>query len=97
LHQREVVAETMHWIAGAAPALPRRLAAKTRYRMSDAACELRVRGDGVVARFDEAQWAPTPGQYLVLYEGEHCLGGGVIVAPRVDPAGPPRNRQAVLI
>ena len=36
------------------------------------------RDDGLVARFDSPQWAPTPGQYLVLYEGETCLGGGVI-------------------
>ena len=97
LHKREVVADAMHWIAGGAPALPRRFAAKTRYRMPDAACEVRARGDGVAARFDEAQWAPTPGQYLVLYDGEHCLGGGVIVASPPDPAMRHRDaRQAAL-
>ena len=73
----------MHWIAGAAPALPARLAAKTRYRMPDAACEVRASGDAASSRaFDAPQWAPTPGQYLVLYDGERCLGGGVIDAPR---------------
>jgi tRNA-specific 2-thiouridylase len=30
------------------------------------------------ARFDSPQWAPTPGQYLVVYDGEVCLGGAVI-------------------
>jgi len=45
-------------------------------------------------RFDTPQWAPTPGQYLVLYDGETCLGGAVIesahahdVAPALAAAG----------
>jgi len=77
LYRREVNAVDVHWI-GDAPALPCRLAAKTRYRMTDAACIVEARGDGVVARFDAPQWAPTPGQYLVFYDGDACLGGGVI-------------------
>lgn len=68
-----------HWIAGHAPALPARLAAKTRYRMADAACTVAATEAGLCARFDRSQWAPTPGQYLVLYDGETCLGGAVIV------------------
>jgi tRNA-specific 2-thiouridylase len=85
LQRREVRAVDMHWIAGGAPLLPARLAAKTRYRMPDATCEVRASDDGIVATFDAPQWAPTPGQYLVLYEGERCLGGGVIDAPLLAP------------
>ena len=81
LYRREVRAVEMHWIAGDPPALPARLAAKTRYRMPDAACDVRASGDGVIATFHSPQWAPTPGQYLVLYDGDRCLGGGAIDAP----------------
>jgi tRNA-uridine 2-sulfurtransferase len=87
LHRQEVHAIEMHWIAGAPPGLPRRLAAKTRYRMADAGCVVEPRGESVVARFDVPQWAPTPGQYLVLYEDELCLGGGVITDGVQAPPG----------
>ena len=80
LHGRDVDAIEMHWIAGAPPPLPARFGAKTRYRMPDATCTLAVAGAGCRATFDVAQWAPTPGQYLVLYDGDVCLGGGVIAA-----------------
>lgn len=81
LHRREVPAADVHWIAGEAPRLPARLSAKTRYRMPDASCEVRAAPEGIIAAFDLPQWAPTPGQYLVLYDGEVCLGGGVIETP----------------
>ena len=80
LYRSDVVATDIHWIAGRPTALPARLAAKTRYRMPDAACTVDAQRDLVVARFDVRQWAPTPGQYLVLYDGDACLGGGVITA-----------------
>ncbi len=90
LYRLTVDAQDMHWIAGRQPepSALRQLGAKTRYRMPDAACRLELR-DGVRAHavFDAPQWAPTPGQYLVLYEGELCLGGGVIEATaRAVPA-----------
>ena len=81
LYRRDVDAVEMHWISGTAPALPAHLGAKTRYRMPDATCTLAAVGDGCRATFDVPQWAPTPGQYLVLYDGDVCLGGGVIAAP----------------
>ncbi len=93
LYRRSVDAIDMHWISGRAPALPLRAGAKTRYRMPDAACTLATMDDGVVAAFEAPQWAPTPGQYLVVYDGDVCLGGGVIASPesaiddkRVQPA-----------
>jgi tRNA-uridine 2-sulfurtransferase len=83
LLRREVDAQDMHWIAGAPPpaATLFNLGAKTRYRMPDATCRVEIDAAGTCrAMFAEAQWAPTPGQYLVLYDGEVCLGGGVITA-----------------
>ncbi|CAG0998596.1 tRNA-specific 2-thiouridylase MnmA [Burkholderiales bacterium] len=80
LHATRVEAVEMHWIAGAAPDLPACLAAKTRYRMADAACEIVATPAGFRATFDAPQFAPTPGQYLVLYDGDVCLGGAVIAS-----------------
>jgi tRNA-specific 2-thiouridylase len=69
------------WVAGQAPTVGARLAAKTRYRQSDAACTVTaVEGDRFELAFDEPQWAVTPGQSAVLYDGEASLGGGVIEA-----------------
>ncbi|GAA6143796.1 tRNA 2-thiouridine(34) synthase MnmA [Hydrogenophaga sp. 5NK40-0174] len=67
------------WCAGEPPANAG-IAAKTRYRQADAPCSLEVQGggEGFVLRFEEAQWAVTPGQSAVLYDGDVCLGGGVI-------------------
>jgi tRNA-specific 2-thiouridylase len=70
-------ADDISWTAGHAPA-DGPLAAKTRYRQADTACTLHNSAAGFTLRFDEAQWAVTPGQSAVLYDGEVCLGGGVI-------------------
>ena len=79
LYARRLDVLGMHWIGAAPPASGIRLGAKTRYRMADAACRvLALDGERWRAEFDAPQWAPTPGQYLVLYDGEVCLGGGVI-------------------
>jgi tRNA-specific 2-thiouridylase len=70
------------WVAGAPPAQGTRLAAKTRYRQGDAGCAVTpVDGERFDLLFDDPQWAVTPGQSAVLYDGEVCLGGGVIAAP----------------
>jgi len=89
LRASSVHVDTLHWIGGALPESARLagLTAKTRYRMRDARCTLSAREDGSFdVLFAEAQWAPTPGQYLVLYDGDVCLGGGVIAAPETVEA-----------
>ncbi len=66
------------WVAGASPA-PGRYAAKSRYRQQDAPCSFSAaQPDSFDLDFPDPQWAVTPGQSAVLYDGEVCLGGGVI-------------------
>ena len=75
-----LTADDASWVAGHPPAAAG-LGAKTRYRQADAACTFD--GDGASAfglRFAQSQWAATPGQSAVLYDGEICLGGGVIAS-----------------
>jgi tRNA-specific 2-thiouridylase len=75
----ELRAQDASWVAGHAPALGA-YGAKTRYRQADAACRLDGAGDGTFRLdFTEPQWAVTPGQSAVLYDGEVCLGGGIIL------------------
>ena len=65
------------WIAGHAPNLEK-LSAKTRYRQPDMACAFKGDTERFELNFDDAQWAVTPGQSAVLYDGDVCLGGGII-------------------
>jgi tRNA-uridine 2-sulfurtransferase len=65
------------WCAGSAPDSGA-LANKSRYRQADAACDFSATSDGFTLSFQQAQWAVTPGQSAVMYQGEVCLGGGVI-------------------
>ena len=77
-------ADQTSWVAGVAPAAGGApLSAKTRYRQADIDCSL-APADGTVSAsdfalsFDIPQWAVTPGQSAVLYQGDVCLGGGII-------------------
>ena len=97
LLSRRLSADDASWVAGTPPP-PGRYAAKTRYRQADAACTLDG-GDAEGAlgvSFDVPQWAVTPGQSVVLYDGAVCLGGGVIAASdarNATPRQPPVRRQ----
>ena len=82
LQSPRLQATDVSWCAGLAPETGR-YAAKTRYRQADAACDLQPLmpeqgAAGFELAFSENQWAVTPGQSAVVYDGEVCLGGGVI-------------------
>ncbi len=69
----------LHWISESAPDSSINFAAKTRYRQPDAPCQINLSGtDTARFTFETAQWAVTPGQSVVAYNGEICLGGGII-------------------
>jgi tRNA-specific 2-thiouridylase len=79
LLRKTLAADEASWIAGEAPPAPSTHSAKTRYRQADAPCTLtRVLDSEIRVDFREPQWAVTPGQSVVLYDGEVCLGGGII-------------------
>ena len=73
-----LVADQASWVAGEAPEA-RAMSAKTRYRQADVACSVAPQGLSQFALdFTDPQWAVTPGQSAVLYDGDVCLGGGII-------------------
>ena len=78
LFSRALLASEIFWVNPIDLSRPRRLTAKVRYRQSDQACTLERTNDGYRAVFEEPQRAVTPGQSVVFYDGEICLGGGVI-------------------
>jgi tRNA-specific 2-thiouridylase len=72
-------AQNASWVSGDAPAEGETHSAKTRYRQADSACIVtRSEEEELALEFAQPQWAVTPGQSVVLYDGPVCLGGGVI-------------------
>ena len=79
LYSNIIPASQLHWISGAAPDEGKQLAAKIRYRQKDKTCKIEpVNDNSAVIYFDEPVFAAAPGQSVVLYDGEVCLGGGII-------------------
>ena len=75
----ELTANEMNWLSGEAPAAPFRCTAKTRYSQRECPATAEVLPEGRLhLTFDEAQRAITPGQAVVLYDGDEVLGGGTI-------------------
>jgi tRNA-specific 2-thiouridylase len=78
LERTSLLAADLAWVSGAAPDPALGYGGKTRYRQADAACHIALDDGACRVEFDAPQWAVTPGQSVVLYGGEVCLGGGVI-------------------
>jgi tRNA-specific 2-thiouridylase len=84
LGKRELVAHSVNWIAGEPPHGEIRVRAKIRYRASEAAASVHPHpslletGEGARVIFDEPLRDITPGQAVVFYDGDVCLGGGLV-------------------
>ncbi|EMB48287.1 tRNA-specific 2-thiouridylase MnmA [Vibrio mimicus] len=79
LKSHGLVAAQLHWVDRTLITEPLRCSVKTRYRQSDIACTIiPLSDDRIKVMFDEQQVAVTPGQSAVFYQGEICLGGGII-------------------
>jgi tRNA-specific 2-thiouridylase len=79
LFNRRLRTGKLHWIAGAAPALPLGCTSRIRYRQPDQPCLVTAAPEETgIVEFRELQRAVTPGQSVVFYDGDVCLGGGVI-------------------
>ncbi len=90
LFKSELMCDQLTWISGTLPDLSKTYRAKTRYRQADQACTIEVipvipdpdpetsQNSRLKVTFENPQRAITPGQSVVLYDGELCLGGGII-------------------
>ena len=79
LHSKNLIVIDINWISGEMPLLPFRCKSKCRYRQSDQNCIIeRDKNGRFVVKFELSQRAVTPGQFIVFYKKNVCLGGGII-------------------
>ena len=79
LHSKNLVVINVNWISGESPLLPLKCKAKCRYRQSDQECTVFAgNNNDLIVKFEFSQRAVTPGQYIVFYNKNECLGGGII-------------------
>ena len=81
LFHSKVITQQIHWIAGQPPSRTKNLMAKIRYRQKDQPCSIHQTTENKYEiLFDSPQWAVTPGQSVVFYDNDICLGGAIIDA-----------------
>jgi tRNA-specific 2-thiouridylase len=80
LYTQTLFTDEIHWISGQAPEFPYPCSAKIRYRQADQACTIKPIDKKWQIDFAAPQRAVTPGQYVVFYQFDSCLGGGIITA-----------------
>ena len=86
-------ASTLAWVSGTAPETGSKLTAKVRYRQKDQVVSIeKIEADRLYLKFQRAQRAVTPGQSVVLYDGDVCLGGGIIDSMN----SPPMSKQPTM-
>jgi len=79
LFHSHLEASQLHWVSGQSPEESYQCMAKVRYRQADQSCTItHLKNGSCTVSFTEPQRAITPGQSVVFYDGDICLGGGVI-------------------
>lgn len=77
---KKLICDQIHWISGITPIMPLVCSAKIRYRQQDQECIVqKINNNELSVEFTVLQWAITPGQSIVFYQQDECLGGGIIV------------------
>ena len=95
LYKDGLAAKKTHWIHGTLPTKHWVYGAKTRYRQPDAPCEIDTINDhSIELFFGQKQWAITPGQSVVVYESNVCLGGAIIESA-IDKVQAPLSEKMV--
>ena len=80
LFKQSLQSSEIFWVTGTVECLPLHCSAKVRYRQPDQDCTVIAHADGFRVDFEEPQRAITPGQSVVFYQGDECLGGAIIEA-----------------
>lgn len=80
LYQSNLICEQLNWLTEHPPTFPLICYAKTRYRQTEQRCTVTTTNENQFhVQFEQPQWAITPGQSVVFYQDDVCLGGGVIL------------------
>ena len=78
LYHNQLIAKNVSWITGQPPSKNKKLTAKIRYRGKDSDCNVILDTNDILVNFDSPMFAIAPGQSVVFYENEYCIGGGII-------------------
>ena len=84
LLKKQLHSSQLHWVAGSPPSDNFSCKAKIRYRQDEEPCQVHIKDQHAIVCFDDKQRAITPGQSIVFYDDQICLGGGVIDSMKSD-------------
>ena len=93
LYSQALKVNSIHWINGNQPDFSAPVQARIRYRQQDQHCHIRPSDTGYYVDFSEPQRAVTPGQSIVFYSRDRCLGGGAITERLTTATGMPENNK----
>ena len=78
LYHKYVKASKVNWISGSPPDSSADITAKIRYRSLDSSCRINYDSQNVFIEFETPKFAVAPGQSIVFYDHDICIGGGFI-------------------